>query len=198
MDWVEGIKVTNVDALREAGIDVQEVGDLIGDCYCRQMLVHGFFHADPHPGNLFALPGNRIAIVDFGLTKKLSPEFRAALKKVSHGTFTMDTGKIVEGYTEMGFAVKRGDGAEVFIATAEFFRGLTDPGVYAAGTEAMQSLNQEWARAVKKNPFVAMPGDLTLVSRMFFLLTGVGVGMGGEPHVVETVLRYTADEGVAA
>jgi predicted unusual protein kinase regulating ubiquinone biosynthesis (AarF/ABC1/UbiB family) len=198
MDWIDGIKVTNVDAMRAAGIDVQAVGDLLGDCYCRQMLVHGFFHADPHPGNLFALPGNRIAIVDFGLTKRLTPRFVAALKKMSYGTFTMDEQMIIDGYREMGFAVRRGDGAEVFLATADFFRGLTDPGVYAAGTEAMQALNQEWARAVKRNPFVALPGDLTLVSRMFFLLTGVGVGMGGEPHVVETVLRYTADRGVAA
>jgi predicted unusual protein kinase regulating ubiquinone biosynthesis (AarF/ABC1/UbiB family) len=197
MDWIEGIKVTNVDELRAAGIDVQAVGDLIGDCYCRQMLVHGFFHADPHPGNLFALPGNRAAIVDFGLTKRLTPEFLRSLRKVSHGTFTMNVEMIVEGYQEMGFAVRRGDGTDVFVATAQFFRGMTDPSVYAAGPEAMQTLNQQWARAVKQNPIISLPGDLTLVSRMFFLLTGVGVGMGGEPHVVETVLRYTSGEGVA-
>jgi predicted unusual protein kinase regulating ubiquinone biosynthesis (AarF/ABC1/UbiB family) len=198
MDWIDGIKVTQVEALRAAGIDVQTVGDLIGDCYCRQMLVHGFFHADPHPGNLFALPGNRAAIVDFGLTKRLTPPFLASLRKVAHGTFTMKTDLLVQGYQEMGCAVRQGDGAEVFIATAQFFRGMTDPSVYAAGPEAMQTLNQQWARAVKQNPIISLPGDLTLVSRMFFLLTGVGVGMGGEPHVVETVLRYTTGEGAVA
>lgn len=194
MDWIEGIKVTDVSRLNAAGINVQSVGDLIGDCYCRQMLRYGFFHADPHPGNLFALPGDRLAIVDFGLTKRLTPTFRAALRKMAHGTFTINHDLIVEAYQEMGFSVRRGDGREVYLATAEFFRGMTDPAVYRRGTDAMQELNQEWARAVKANPFVDLPGDLTLVSRMFFLLTGVGVGMGGEPHVVETVLRYTMEE----
>jgi hypothetical protein len=52
-------------------------------------------------------------------------------------------------------------------------------------------LNEQWARAAKANPFVAIPGDMTLVSRVFSLMTGVGVAMGAEPHVMETVLRYT-------
>lgn len=198
MEWIDGIKVTEVERLRAAGIDVQAVADLISDCYCRQMLVDGFFHADPHPGNLFALPGNRLAIVDFGLTKRLSPGFRLALAKVSRATYTGDAAGIVEGYRELGFAVRHGDGEEVFLATAETLRALTDPSMYAAGPEAMLALNRQWEQAVRKNPFIALPGDLTLVSRVLFLLTGVGVGMGAVPHVAEAVLRYTADTSAAA
>jgi ubiquinone biosynthesis protein len=198
MAWIEGIKITEVKRLRAAGIDVQAVADLLTDCYCRQMLVAGFFHADPHPGNLFALPGNRLAIVDFGLTKRLSPKFRQGLATVSRATYTGDQAAIVAGYRALGFAVKHGDGAEVFVATAETMRALTEPSMFAAGPEAMLALNRQWEQAVRKNPFISMPGDLTLCSRVLFLLTGVAVGMGAMPHVAETVLRYTDTAAVPA
>ena len=82
------------------------------------------------------------------------------------------------------------------MATGEFFQRITDPATYGTTAESMMSLNEEWARAVKANPFIAIPGDITLVSRVFGLLTGVGTAMGAEPRVTETVLRYTRMDGV--
>jgi ubiquinone biosynthesis protein len=192
MEWIEGIKVTHVAALRAAGIDVQRIADLLVDTYARQLFVHGFFHADPHPGNLFALPGDRLAIVDFGLTKRLTPAFRRSLAKLVRAMFLIDTPTMVEAFAELGFTVERGEDQRVWLATGEFFRSITDPSAYAEGAEALQQLNDRWARAVKANPFVAIPGDVTLVSRVFSLLTGVGAGMGAEPRVLEAILRYTA------
>jgi aarF domain-containing kinase len=191
MDWIDGIKVTQTDRLRAAGIDVQALSDLITDCYCRQMLVYGFFHADPHPGNLFGLPGNRLAIVDFGLTKRLNDRFRNALARVTRATFTYDTPELIEGYREMGYAVKYGDGADVYEATGALLRGLTDSSIYTAGADAMLALNAQWEKASRANPFNSMPGDATLVSRVLYLLTGVAAAMGAESHVLEVVLRYT-------
>ena len=192
MEWIEGIKVTNVPALRAAGIDGQRIADLLVDTYARQLFVHGFFHADPHPGNLFALPGDRLAIVDFGLTKRLTPAFRRSLAKLVRAMFLIDTPRMVEAFEELGFTVERGEDQRVWLATGEFFRNITDPSAYAEGAAALQQLNDRWARAVKANPFVAIPGDVTLVSRVFSLLTGVGAGMGAEPRVLEAILRYTA------
>ena len=199
MEWIDGIKITEVARLRAAGIDVQAVSDLMLDCYAQQMLVNGYFHADPHPGNLFALPGNRLAIVDFGLTKRLTPEFRASLAKLLRSMTLGDLPMMVEAFGGLGFAVKHGEDHAVWAATGEFFRRITDPRTYGTTPESMMSLNEAWARSVKANPFIAIPGDFTLVSRVFSLITGVGTAMGAEPRVVETVLRYTAaHEGVAA
>lgn len=195
MEWIDGVKITDVVAARHGGIDVHAVSDLLVDCYCRQILVHGFFHADPHPGNLFALSGNRLAIVDFGLTKELTPPFRRALAKLTRAMFTADERGMVEAFSDLGFAVRRGEDHAVFFATGAFFREITDPAAYGRGPAALNALNDRWAKAVKANPFIAIPGDMTLVSRVFSLMTGVGAGMGGRPRVLETVLRYTLPEG---
>jgi predicted unusual protein kinase regulating ubiquinone biosynthesis (AarF/ABC1/UbiB family) len=198
MDWIDGIKVTEVNRLVDAGIDVQVVADLLLDCYARQMLVNGFFHADPHPGNLFALPGNRIGIVDFGLTKQLTPSFRDSLVKLTRSMSLMDVPPMLEAFRELGFAARREDDMRVFVATGEFFHRIIDPGTYGTGPEAMMHLNEQWAREAKANPFIAFPGDMTLVSRVFSLMTGVGVAMGAEPHVTETILRHTRPASVVA
>ena len=198
MEWIDGIKITEVERMRTAGIDVQRIADLLLDCYARQMLVEGFFHADPHPGNLFALPGDRIAIVDFGLTKRLTPAFRHSLARLLRAMTTANLPLMVAAFGELGFAVKQGEDHAVFAATGEFFRRISDPRTYGTTPESMLSLNEEWARAVKANPFIAIPGDFTLVSRVFSLLTGVGTAMGAEPHVAQTVLRYTSMEPVVA
>jgi ubiquinone biosynthesis protein len=194
MDWIDGIKVTEQARLLAAGIDVQAVADLIVDVYTRMVLQQGFFHADPHAGNLFALPGDRLAIVDFGLTKRLTPAFRRSLAKLTRAMFTADTARLLEAYAELGFEARDADDHQVFIATAEFFRTITDPATYVQGEGAMRSLNEDWARAVKANPITAFPGDLTLVSRVFSLLTGVGARMGAEPRVLPAILRYTVGD----
>lgn len=191
MDWIDGVKVTDVAGMRRAAIDAQQMADLLTDCYCRQVLVHGFFHADPHPGNLFALPGNRLAIVDFGLTKRLAPDFTRSLAALTRAMFTADEPRMIEAFTALGFSASRADDTDVLLATGAFFRGITDPSVYRAGADTMQTANEQWSRAIKANPFIAIPGEMTLVSRVFSLLTGVGVGMGAEPRVLAYVLKYT-------
>lgn len=194
MEWIDGIKVTDVARVRAAGIDVQRIADAIVDCWCQQMLVNGFFHADPHPGNIFALRGDRIGIVDFGLTKRMTPQFTRSLRKLNRTMFTGDLPHMIEAYEELGFAVTRSQDIEVYRQTAAFFTGITDASTLQAGPEAMRGLNERWAAAVKANPFVAIPGDMTLVSRVFSLMTGVGAAMGADPKVLPAILRYTESE----
>lgn len=193
MQWVDGVKLTDRAGLAAAGIDRQRLADLLFDCYGRQLLVAGHFQADPHPGNLFALPGDRLAIVDFGLTKRLTPVFRQSVAKLLRAMITADPARMVEAFAELGFVVRRGDDHQVLLATGDFFRSITDPRTYGADVEAMQALNETWARAVRANPFIAIPSDIALVTRVFGLLTGTITAMGAIAPVAETVLRYTAD-----
>ena len=78
-EFVEGIKISEVDALRAAGYDLPRLARVGSDLVLRQIFDSGFFHADPHPGNLLVLPGERICFLDFGSVGNLSVEQQECL-----------------------------------------------------------------------------------------------------------------------
>ena len=82
MEWIDGVKLTNLDAVRELGIDPDDMVEVGVNCSLQQLLEHGFFHADPHPGNLFVLDDGRIGLIDFGQVKQISGKARCTLGKV--------------------------------------------------------------------------------------------------------------------
>ncbi len=76
MELVDGIKVSEIDRLEEAGIDRKIITARGADFYLKQVFNHGFFHADPHPGNIFVLPDNVICLLDFGMTGSVERQIR--------------------------------------------------------------------------------------------------------------------------
>jgi predicted unusual protein kinase regulating ubiquinone biosynthesis (AarF/ABC1/UbiB family) len=197
MEYIEGIKITNLEGLHAAGIDTQVLFPLLIEVYMEQIMRHGHFHADPHPGNLLGLPGNRLGLLDFGLTKKITDDFREAFKLTTRSMFTGDNEGLVRGLKAQGMKLKNeGDDAS-FIASGEFFRAMADPETYR-DKEIVQAVNEAWAEAFKKNPLVDMPGDMTLAMRVFFLLFGLGATVGGnvnleENNIPQIALKYAQE-----
>jgi ubiquinone biosynthesis protein len=76
MEFIDGIKISRIDMLEEAGIDPKEVAKTGFDLICEQIFEYRFFQADPHPGNIFALPDGRISFVDFGMMGSISERDR--------------------------------------------------------------------------------------------------------------------------
>ena len=73
MEYVEGIKVSEIEKLDAAGLDRKRITERGADFVLSQVFDHGFFHADPHPGNIFVFPGEVICLLDFGMTSAPSP-----------------------------------------------------------------------------------------------------------------------------
>ena len=65
MEWIDGTKLTNLEDVKKLGIDPDKMIDIGVQCSLEQLLEHGFFHADPHPGNLLALKDGRLCYLDF-------------------------------------------------------------------------------------------------------------------------------------
>jgi predicted unusual protein kinase regulating ubiquinone biosynthesis (AarF/ABC1/UbiB family) len=196
MEYIDGIKISEVDRIAEAGLDGNRLFVLVAEIYLEQLLSLGHFHADPHPGNIFALPGNRIALLDFGLTKQVTPEFRDAFRLVTRSMFNGDNAGFVEGMKASGFKLKDDDNGS-YVASAEFFRGMANPETYR-DKELVHALNDAWVDAFKKNPMIDMPGEMTLAMRVFFLLFGLGATVGstidlGQNVIAETALRYAEE-----
>jgi ubiquinone biosynthesis protein len=81
MEYIEAVKASNADALDAAGLDRRQIATRITDLLMKQIFVHGFFHADPHPGNIHILPGNVICFLDFGMMGFLDQQTRQTFAK---------------------------------------------------------------------------------------------------------------------
>jgi len=95
LSFIDGIKISEIERLREAGIDIPTVTRAGGQLLARQIFEFGFFHADPHPGNLFVLRDNRIAPVDFGMMGKLSSGALEMVADLLVAAMSEDTRRIV-------------------------------------------------------------------------------------------------------
>ncbi|HVP89918.1 MAG TPA: AarF/ABC1/UbiB kinase family protein [Terriglobales bacterium] len=109
MDWIDGIKISSLQALDAAGLDRHALAVNGANAYCEQIFVEGLFHADPHPGNIVAMTGNRIALLDFGSAGHLYPEMRSQFAKMLEGVARREVPMIVDAAQAMGTMDERTD-----------------------------------------------------------------------------------------
>nr|WP_295666008.1 2-polyprenylphenol 6-hydroxylase [Sphingomonas sp.] len=127
LEWVDGIKLSNRAALIEAGYDTRRLAETLVHAFLRQAIAEGFFHADMHQGNLFALPGNRIAAIDFGIMGRIDRRARVWLAEILYGLITGNYKRVAEIHFEAGYVPAHHNVAEfatALRAVGEPMRGL--------------------------------------------------------------------------
>ena len=102
MEYIEGIPIADHDRLLKAGYDLSEMGEKMLDNYASQILDHGFFHADPHPGNIMVRDG-KVIYIDLGIMGRLTPAERGGFSKIIEAVGLQDAGKLKDAL--MSFAV---------------------------------------------------------------------------------------------
>lgn len=101
MEYVDGVRIDDFDGLRARGVDITLLGRRLGENYVKQIIEDGYFHADPHPGNIW-VRGGRIVWLDLGMMGRLSNRDRTAIRKAvialaNHDTFEMKTAVLALG-----------------------------------------------------------------------------------------------------
>ena len=96
LDWVEGVKLTDREALLAAGHDLNHLAKTLVQAFLRQAIAEGFFHADLHQGNLFVTPEGRIAAIDFGIMGRVNRQARLWLAEILHGLITGNYRRVAE------------------------------------------------------------------------------------------------------
>jgi ubiquinone biosynthesis protein len=191
MEYIDGIKITDFTRIRDAGIDIQKVIQLVGEVYMEQMLTNGHFHADPHPGNIFALPGNRIALLDFGLVKEFSAEFHTAFRALAKSIFGNDDETLVGTLKGAGFKYKYENDLERAVALGEMIRAFSSPDVYK-DRGVIDQVNARMMEIDKRNPMTDMPGEIALAMRTMGLFLALIFTAGADVDFPKIVLRYAA------
>jgi len=100
LEWIDGIKLTDRNALIEAGHDLKALAAILVRAFLRQAVVDGFFHADLHQGNLFALPDGRLAAIDFGIMGRVDRQARIWLAEILYGLLTGNYRRVAEIHFE--------------------------------------------------------------------------------------------------
>lgn len=103
LDWVEGIKLNDLEGLEQAGIDRVNLARVVMQSFLTHALRDGFFHADMHPGNLFALPDGRLVAIDLGIMSRLNPRERRFLAEILYGFIVRDYPRIARAHFEIGY-----------------------------------------------------------------------------------------------
>ncbi len=174
MNFIEGVKISDVAALEKADINKHEVAELLTQVYIRQILVHGFFHGDPHPGNLLVQPGPKLVILDLGLAKEFTSELRTGVIKLAMAIIARDARSIGEAFRELGFETRSGRD-DTFLTLGEVFLGQAlRAGKAYADLAMVERINRELMQALRENPIVRASSDLLLVLRVMGLLSGIG------------------------
>ncbi|MGE0227414.1 MAG: ABC1 kinase family protein [Dehalococcoidia bacterium] len=200
MDFLDGIKITDVEALRAAGIDTAAVADSLIDLYNVMVLRHGMFHADPHPGNLLVLPPAapggpaRIGLIDFGLTKRLPEEFRQQVVVLTSAIVAQHRQQVTEAMEGMGFRTRVYD-EETYYALGEAFLGdVLRSGKAYADAALFAEVNVRLGRILRANPLVEVPGDVILIARVMGLLSGIGRQLDSTTDLIDSLIPYLEEE----
>jgi ubiquinone biosynthesis protein len=95
MEYLDGIKISDVNRLSKAGYDLQTIANNGAENFLKQVFIHGLFHADPHPGNLLVLPGNVIGILDYGMVGRLDRDLKLQLTELVLAILQRDADRII-------------------------------------------------------------------------------------------------------
>ncbi|MEX0800012.1 MAG: AarF/UbiB family protein [Dehalococcoidia bacterium] len=191
MEFLEGIKITDIAALEAAGIDKQALSQLVTEAYCEQLYIHGVFHADPHPGNLLVRPGPTLVMLDFGLCRKLDDQFRLGYARLVHSMMTGEAMQMVQAFRDLGFRTKRAEDPTPYLVMGRAFMETSKPGQAYADPDLVAEANARIARAIRANPIVEIPREFLLIMRVLGLLSGLGKRLDSQVDWVGTILPYT-------
>uniref|UniRef100_A0A7N0TRL1 ABC1 atypical kinase-like domain-containing protein n=1 Tax=Kalanchoe fedtschenkoi TaxID=63787 RepID=A0A7N0TRL1_KALFE len=218
MEYVPGIKINRIKALDQLGVDRKRIGRYAVESYLEQILSHGFFHADPHPGNIAVddVNGGRLIFYDFGMMGSISPNIREGLLETFYGVYEKDPDKVLQAMIRMGVLVPTGDMTAVRrtalfflnsfeerlaqqrkereLATQElgFKKPLSKEERLEKKKQRLAAIGEDLLAIAADQPF-RFPATFTFVVRAFSVLDGIGKGLDPRFDITEIAKPYALE-----
>jgi len=188
MEYIEGIKVTDLDGMARQGINRQVLASRLLQVYIKQVLIDGFFHADPHPGNLFVSSDGKLIMIDFGMVGRIPADQRDTLIEMVFAMVNRDFPKVVEYLKIVGFIRYDAEERLIIRAVSLFLE-------QALGNR--QELSQKDLNAILKDlevllyeqPF-QVPANFTFLGRALGTLYGICVKLDPDISFLDVARPY--------
>ncbi len=193
MEFLEGTKVNDVATLEAWGLEVDEVVTWATKAFLHMMLRDGFFHCDPHPGNLLVDRDGRLGIVDFGMNKRITREFREAIRKSVLASIQRDPDLYVQSLMEVGIIQESDREAATELAKLGF-----DPRYYNLTPKEAMNINlgeylAEMRGNMKRIKSFQLPDGVVMLGRAFNLLYGLSVELAPGIRPMEVLGPYVLE-----
>lgn len=198
------IKITDYDAIEASGVDRREVATRLLETYLHQIFRQGFFHADPHPGNLFVEPLEdgewRLVFVDFGMVGGLTQKNWEGLRQLVIAVGTQDVDRLLQAYQQLDMLLPDADLRRLRQAEGAFldrFWGKSMRELRRIHPQEMRALAQEYRDVLYEMPF-QLPSNLIFLGRCVAILSGMCTGLDPDfnlfLHLAPFAERLVAEE----
>ena len=213
LEDVSAIKLTDYEAITAAGIDRAQVASVLLDTYLQQIFEDGFFHADPHPGNLFVTPLQstaadgtpdwQLTFVDFGMVGRVPDNLRTGLREVLIAIGTQDAPRLVDSFKTLEMLLPSADLKLIEMASVQMFDrfwGMSMSDLRQVDPEEMIRFGLQFQELMFDMPF-QLPENLLLLGRTIAILSGMCSGMDPQFNLWTSISPYAAqliaDEGTS-
>ncbi|MDD5772102.1 MAG: AarF/ABC1/UbiB kinase family protein [bacterium] len=186
VERVNGLELDEVKKIKEKGHDPKKIADIGLNCFCKQIMEDGFFHADPHPGNSMLMDDGRIALIDFGITGSLDNEMMENIANVFIGYSEHDYEKLVKTFSKMGITNENTD-IPVF---KQDLKDLSEPfyGRSLKHISVKEIFDKITQTCLKHN--IKLPKDLLLLFKTFLQIEALGRDLDPDSSVLEKAKPY--------
>ena len=188
MEWIDGVKLTNLEAVRQLGIDPDDMVEVGVSCSLQQLLEHGFFHADPHPGNLLALEDGRLCYLDFGMMSEVTRESRTGLIQAVVHLVNRNFGKLSKDFVSLGFLAEDVNLEPIVPAFETVFSQALEAGVSRMDFKAV---TDDLSGVMYKFPF-RVPPYYALIIRSLVTLEGIALSVDPDFKILGAAYPYFA------
>ncbi len=188
LEWINGIKLTDTAKIRAAGLNTDaliQIGVIAG---LRQLLEHGFFHADPHPGNLFALADGRMAYIDFGMMDQLEQYTKETIASSVVYLINKDYVALAANFVKLGFLTADTDISPIIPALEAVLGEAMGESV---GNFNFKTITDKFSELMYDYPF-RVPAKFALIIRSLVTQEGLALTLNPNFKIVEVSYPYVA------
>ncbi len=188
MEWINGFKLTDTDKVKAAGLVSNNLVEIGVSSGLRQLLEFGFFHADPHPGNLFAMPDGRMAYIDFGMTDQLDQITKETLVDSVVHLINRDYADLADDFVKLGFLTPDIDVRPIVPALEAVFSEALGSSV---GDFNFKSVTDQFSEVMYEYPF-RVPAKFALIIRSLVTQEGLALTLDPNFKILEVAYPYVA------
>lgn len=188
LEWIDGIKLTDLEKLEAAGLDADNLVRIGVTSGLRQLLEYGFFHADPHPGNLFATLDGRMAYIDFGMMDQLSESMKETIASAVVQLINRDYEGLAKDFVNLGFLTPDTDIGPIIPALEAVLGNAIGESVRDFN---FKTVTDEFSELMYEYPF-RLPAKFALIIRSLVTQEGLALSLNPDFKIIEVSYPYVS------